>query len=238
MDMNLRSAVLSTVFGLCLIGSYYVFPSAWAAVDKAVFFFFNARLEPGSPLLWIAAYTNLRAFDAVAFVAMGLLYLYFFLKQDNSGKRRMVALGICMLLVAVLIKQCGNILNIRHPSPTLVFKDINRLSKLVDIAAKDASRNSFPGDHGMMLMVFAGFVARYFGKRAFVAASAIVVVFSLPRIISGAHWFSDVFMGSLAIVCITLGWFLCSPASDWCAGRVERLLPARLYPPGGKGMFG
>lgn len=226
------------MFGIFLLGSHYVFPGAWAAADKAVFFFFNAYLKPGSLFLLVTAYTNVRAFDVVAFGAMGLLYLYFFRKQDNSGKRRMIALGICMVLAAVLIKQCGNLLNIKHPSPTLVFRDVNRVSHLVDIAVKDASRNSFPGDHGMMLMVFAGFMARYFGWRAFAAAALIAAAFSLPRIVSGAHWFSDVFMGSLAIACIGLSWFLCTPASDWCAGRIERLLPPWLYPPGENGMLG
>jgi len=166
----------------------------------------------------------------VAFVAMGLLYLYYFLKQDVPGKRKMFSLGVCMLLAAVVIKQCGNLLSIRHPSPTLVFRNANRLSKLVDIAAKDASRNSFPGDHGMMLMIFAAFMARYFGRRAFLAAACIVVIFSMPRIASGAHWFSDIYMGSLTIVCITLSWFLLTPASDRCAAKIEKILPVWLFP--------
>lgn len=236
--MKLPSAALPTAFGLCLLGSYFAFPGPWASVDKAVFFFFNARLAPDSLFLRITAYTNVRAFDAVAFAAMGLVYLYFFRKRDNSGKRRLIALGVCMLLTALFIKQCGNFLAIQHPSPTLTFTGVNRVSKLVDVAAKDSSRNSFPGDHGMMLMIFAGFAARYFNKRAFAASVVGVVLFSLPRIASGAHWFSDVFVGSLAVVCITLGWFLCTPVADWCAGRIERLLPSRLFPPGKSGMSG
>jgi membrane-associated phospholipid phosphatase len=33
-----------------------------------------------------------------------------------------------------------------------------------------ASKDSFPGDHGMMLLIFASFMWRYFGLRAFIIA--------------------------------------------------------------------
>lgn len=86
----------------------------------------------------------------------------------------------------------------------------------------------------MMLMIFAAYVARYFGARAFAAAACIVVVFAMPRIASGAHWFGDVYMGSLAIVCIIVSWVFLTPLSDRLAGFFERFLPARLFPVKGK----
>lgn len=34
------------------------------------------------------------------------------------------------------------------------FTNINRVSELLSVPTKDASRDSFPGDHGMMLLIF------------------------------------------------------------------------------------
>lgn len=225
------SAVGFTMLGAFILASFFWLGDVWRAIDETVFFFFNLRLVPESPVLTVAAYTNMRSFDLVALCAMGGLYLWYFARQDNAGRRKMVCLGLCMLLAGIIIKHCGRLFPISRPSPTLVFENVNRLSGLTNIAAKDASRNSFPGDHGMMLMIYAGFMARYFGKRAFMAACAIVVVFSLPRIMSGAHWVSDIYMGSLGISCIALSWLLLTPASEYCAAFFERVLPKGLFPP-------
>jgi membrane-associated phospholipid phosphatase len=142
----------------------------------------------------------------------------------------MICLGVCMLLTGILLKQGSQLLPVAHPSPTLVFEQAKRISSLTNLAAKDAARNSFPGDHGMMLMVFAAYMARFFGARAFLAASVLAAVFSLPRIASGAHWFSDIYMGSLALVCAGTGWFLLTPACEVCLARLEGFLPPGLCP--------
>ncbi len=43
----------------------------------------------------------------------------------------------------------------------------------------------------MMLLIFASFMWRYFGRRALTVALVIFVVFAFPRVMIGAHWFSD-----------------------------------------------
>ena len=136
-------------------------------------------------------------------------------------------MGILMLLFAVAIKQTGRFLPIAHPSPTLFFENVTRLSELVDIPAKDADRNSFPGDHGMMLLIFASFMWRYFGRRAFAIALVIFVVFAFPRVMIGAHWFTDIAVGSLTAVLIGAPWVLMTPLSDNVIALFERYLPGR-----------
>ncbi|SBV94600.1 Inner membrane protein YeiU [uncultured delta proteobacterium] len=238
MAKRLVAATALTLFGACLMASYFLCAAAWKDLDTAVFYYFNACLVPGSWFTSLVAYTNMRIFDAVSFVCMGILYLHYFRQRDNAGKRILVCIGLCMLLTAIVIKQCGGLIPIAHPSPTFTFEDVNRVSKMVAFTTKDADRNSFPGDHGMMLMIFAAYMARYFGRRAFAAAVLIVAVFAMPRILSGAHWFSDVYMGSLSIACMAVSWVLLTPASDWCAAKLEKLLPRWFFPPGGTGMFG
>lgn len=102
----------------------------------------------------LVAITNNRAFDVISLLAMGLLYLYFYLKQDAAGRRRLVITGVVMLLTAVVLNQLGHLLPVKHPSPTLTFDNIHRVSELTGIPTKDASGDSFPGDHGMMLIIF------------------------------------------------------------------------------------
>ena len=49
---------------------------------------------------------------------------------------------------------------------------------------------------------------------------AAVIVLSAPRIIGGGHWFSDVYLGALAIALLTLPWVLCTA----CAARLSERL--------------
>ena len=226
-----RQIAIWNIFGIALFLSYYFTREGglWLNIDSGVFWFFNDMLIPGTSFLTLAAVANMRFFDVVAFSAMAALYLYYFVRTDNAGKRKMISVGVLMLLTAVTIKQCGRFIPISHPSPTLFFDGAVRLKELTNMGAKDAARNSFPGDHGMMLMIFAAFMGRYHGWRALLMASLLVIVFSMPRIISGAHWFSDIYVGSLSIVSVFVSWFLLTPASDWVADKLTPLLPSRLF---------
>lgn len=55
---------------------------------------------------------------------------------------------------------------------------------------------------------------RYFGKKAFTIALLIVVIFAFPRVMIGAHWLTDIVVGSLSAVLIGLPWVLMTPLSD------------------------
>jgi len=202
----------------------------WFTLDSAIFFFFNRHLATDPAFLHLVAITNNRAFDAISLLAMGLLYLYFYLKQDAAGRRRLVITGVVMLLTAVVLNQLGHLLPVKHPSPTLTFDNINRVSELTGIPTKDASGDSFPGDHGMMLIIFSCFMLRYFGRGAFAIALLITLVFSLPRVMIGAHWFTDIAVGSLSVVLVGASWVLMTPCSDWIVDRLNRLLPGKHRP--------
>ncbi|HHX0693555.1 TPA: phosphatase PAP2 family protein, partial [Yersinia enterocolitica] len=81
------------------------------------------------------------------------------------------------------------------------------------------------GDHGMMLMIFACFMLRYFSRSAFAIALLIVVIFSMPRVMIGAHWFTDIAVGSLSIVLVGMGWVLLTPLSDKIINVINHHLP-------------
>ncbi|MCG9171920.1 phosphatase PAP2 family protein [Yersinia enterocolitica] len=224
---NLPTILLLNLLGIALFFSWYIPANHgfWFKIDSAIFFYFNQHLLSSPPFLHLVAITNNRAFDVISLICMGLLYLYFYMKETTAGRRRLIVTGFVMLLTAVILNQLGHLLPVSHPSPTLTFENINRVNELTGIPTKDASSDSFPGDHGMMLMIFACFMLRYFSRGAFVIALLIVVLFSMPRIMIGAHWFTDIAVGSLSIVLVGMSWILLTPLSDKLINVINRNLP-------------
>lgn len=229
---RLAMILLLNLLGVALFLSWYL-PwqhGAWFSIDKNIFFWFNQHMATSHGFALLLAITNFRGFDVISLLAMGLLYWSYWRRETPEGRRRMLAIGVCMLLTAVVLNQLGHLLPVKHSSPTLFFEQAYRVSELTGIPAKDASKDSFPGDHGMMLMIFACFMLRYFGKRAFLIALTIAVLFALPRIMAGAHWFTDVMVGSLSVVLVGLSWWLITPASDRVVNWFYRTLPGKYKP--------
>ncbi len=218
--------------GFALFFSWYLPENhgQWFILDKTIFYWFNQHLVTNQALLWLVAITNFRAFDGVSLLAMGALYLHFWRRETPQGRRRMLAIGITMLITAVGLNQLGHLIPVSHGSPTKFFPDVNHVTRLTGIPTKDSSADSFPGDHGMMLMIFACFMLRYFTRRAFAVAVVIVLVFALPRVMIGAHWFTDIAVGSLSIVLVGMSWWLITPASDYLVNWLDRNLPGKYKP--------
>lgn len=229
---RLLTILLLNALGLILFFSWYL-PAGhgqWFAIDKGIFYWFNDRMVTSKLLLWLVAITNFRAFDGVSLLAMGGLYLHFWRRETPQGRRKMLAIGITMLITAVGLNQLGHLIPVSHASPTKFFPDVHHVSQLTGIPTKDASADSFPGDHGMMLIIFACFMLRYFSRGAFALAVVIVLVFAMPRVMIGAHWFTDIAVGSLSVVLVGMSWWLMTPASDYLVNWLYRNLPGKYKP--------
>ncbi|MBG3014399.1 phosphatase PAP2 family protein [Proteus faecis] len=218
---------LLNLAGLIIFFSWYL-PAQhgiWLSIDTHIFYFFNQYILPDTFFASFVAYTNNRKFDLVILLVMGALYYNTFRKKDHMGKRHLIIVGLLMVISAVLINQIGQNLPIERPSPTLHFQDVNRVSVVTNIPTKDASGDSFPGDHGLMLLIFCSFILRYLSFRSFVCALLITVIFSLPRVMAGAHWASDILVGSISLTLITTSWLLITPLSDIIVRQLEKYLP-------------
>ena len=207
MTTRIPLILLLNVAGLALFFSWYipVDHGFWFPLDSAIFHFFNQALVKSDAFLCLVAITNNRAFDGCSLVAMGCLMLSFWLKEDKTGRRRIMIIGLMMLLLAVAINQLATAI----------------------IPTKDASKASFPGDHGMMLLIFCAVMLRYFGRKAFAIALIIFVVFAFPRVMIGAHWFTDIAVGSLSVALVALPWCLMTPLSDRIIALFDRYLPGK-----------
>ncbi|MTD42616.1 phosphatase PAP2 family protein [Erwinia sp. CPCC 100877] len=226
---NYIRILLLNALGIALFFSWYppLNQGFWFTIDSGIFHFFNAGLVNSRAFLWLVAITNNRAFDLCSLLSMGLLMLSYWREANPRERRHIFIMGLTMLLTAVVLNQLGQRIPVERPSPTLTFENVHRVRDLLPIATKDASRDSFPGDHGMMLMIFAGFMLRYFGRRAFSTALVIVAIFSLPRMMIGAHWFTDIFVGSLSVVLVGLPWCLMTPLSDRIIDWFDHHLPGK-----------
>lgn len=230
-NTRLLSILLLNAAGLLLFFSWYLPANHgfWYPIDSGLFHFFNQKIVESQRFLWFVAIINNRAFDGCSLLCMGLLMLWFWCKADPTTRRRIVLMGITMLFTAVVLNQLGQqLIPVKRPSPSLSFNDVVRVRYLLPaFSAKDASSDSFPSDHGMMLFIFSGYMWRYFGRTAFGIALLIVVVFSLPRIMIGAHWMTDIVVGSLSVVLIGLPWVLLTPLSDRIIQLLDSITPGK-----------
>lgn len=210
----------------------------WTEVDDVVFFATNAWLtEENGAWVWLVAATNARLFDVVSFFILLAIYLWA-ISRDPAQEQKMLrwgGIGVTMLLVAVLMAQgVRMVIDYTHPSPTRVYQNVNLVTEMVALSTKDSSGSSFPGDHGVNLFLFTAFMWRYAGFKVMLVSLVAAVILSAPRILSGAHWFSDVYFGALAINLIIAPWFLLTPLGPAMArgitagmARVQALLPRR-----------
>lgn len=217
MIKNLLQIVLLNIVGFALFFFWYIFVNYgfWLLIDADIFYFFNQKLVESKAFLWLVALTNNCAFDGCFLLAMGMLMLGFWLKENAFGRRRIVIMGLVMLLTAVVLNQLGQaLIFVKRASLTLTFTDINCVSELLFVFTKDALRDSFFGDYGMMLLIFLAFMWRYFGKVAGFIAFIIFVVFAFFRVMIGAHWFTDIIVGLMTVILIGLLWVLLTLLSD------------------------
>ena len=204
-----RKPLLLTLLGALLLASWYwpVTRVLWDAIDQSIFFSLNGSLVtyPETQFFWAVA--NERTFDLVP----GLLLLSLLAWHAFSGPRDDWALRwadcLFMIFYIVLSIQLWHLaLDVDRQSPTLVLSPAHRLTELVPaIDAKDESDRSFPGDHATVMWMVTGLFCFIAGRKHGVIAAVIALIFIWPRIVGGAHWFTDVAVGGGSIALMMVG---------------------------------
>ena len=102
------------------------------------------------------------------------------------------------------------VLEIERFSPTASDPNAFRLSSVIDwIHVKDHSLSSYPSDHGITAWLFTLSMFILFGWRYGVAAIITEGCYCLPRLVAGAHWVTDVIIGSGTVALILCAWVYC-----------------------------
>jgi membrane-associated phospholipid phosphatase len=209
----LRLAIpFSVASGLAASWIFPPFAGLWSWLDHQTFYTLNGSLAVGKTWQTVIAYANARAFDLVGgTMLVGLMSLY--VVRTERVRKRSGWSGIATFLVLVAVGRAiyfdgvmNGVLGYSRPSPTLVLSQSIRLTELLPgIATKDASPWCFPSDHGYFVLCVALFLTGNAGWRLATAGWLVAVLLTLPRLISGAHWLSDILVGSLMFAVLSVG---------------------------------
>jgi len=204
-------------FALLLPLSLFVLPtkSLWASFDSWVFHTCNSFVahHPIQRIFWALA--NIKITDLFgAFFLLGCFMSYIFEAAGQERRKRTAQLLYTILwfeITILLSKQLFitpliNTLSLWRAGPTILFPNTSYfLSKLISWhKIKDVSHSSFPGDHAIIVCQWCALFYYFAGKKWGIPTALLSILFLLPRIISGAHWISDLLVGSLSIVAVAL----------------------------------
>ena len=228
--MNYKKLLITVGCSLILFFSWWSLPATreiWDILDNAVFTTLNGSLAEKSWWSYSWAIANHRSFDLTAAFFMFVILLSYARKGETAeefNKRISTILtGIIYVVISTqLIKLVLSSYDRESASRTI--KGATLLSDLYPgIDPKDSSKNSFPGDHAIILFSYTALMF-YYGKiRYGLPSLAISIFFSLPRLFSGAHWFTDIAVGSTFMSSLSLGIYMCTPVCTFCETTGNRI---------------
>lgn len=212
----------------------------WALLDVAFFKWVNGSLDgnPNWQLFWACA--NHKLADWVEdVVILGFFIAYVRTVHRTLRLKKIAELLFCVLYIAAILYFVNTLLfreTIRIPrmSPSLVVDPSIRLSELIPwMKIKDSAARSFPGDHATTAILFAASYAYLARGKLALLACLYSIFLCMPRLITGAHWLSDIVIGSGAIALIFLSWAFCTPFFNRFVTLTERLFTFKRRKPAG-----
>ena len=226
--------IACNLLAVILLGSWRWPPARllWDRFDAGVFHLLNAPLASNAAWAHVWAVCNMRLVD----LGVGLIMLGFLIKgnwiftaaQVRQALYAFLAVLVLLLLIRVgLLNELVKAMHWQRASPSLTVDEAVRLTDLFpdwarDWHMKDASGRSFPGDHASVLLLWAIFLSPFArGWRRWLVWG-LAMLCTLPRLVSGAHWLSDVLVGGLFLSLIAIGWGLYTPYAAVACSFMER----------------
>jgi membrane-associated phospholipid phosphatase len=206
----------------------------WDRLDAGAFHLLNAPLASNAAWAHVWGVCNMRPVD----LGFGLIMLCFLIIGNwifPAARVRQALyafLAVLLLLLLIRVGPLNELVKAMHwqrASPSLTVDGAVRLTDLFpgwarDWHMKDSSGRSFPGDHASVLLlwaIFVSFVAR--GWRLWLVW-LLALLFMLPRLVSGAHWLSDVLVGGVFLSLVAIGWGFYTPYAAKACALMERFL--------------
>lgn len=232
---RLPGLVACHVLTLLILFSWLWTPSRqWLdALDVQVFRLLNAPLATSTLWARIWAVGSMRLTDlAAGCIMLGCIIKGGWIFSGAQVRRALYAfLPVLALLLLIRVGPFAELVKFmhwQHSGPSLVIAGAVRLSELFPAwdavwHIKDSSVRSFPGDHASVLLLWVLFLWPYASGRQRLLIGGLGVLFLLPRLVSGAHWISDILIGGIAVSLLAFGWGFCTPYAAKAADLLERL---------------
>jgi len=236
-NWNLKKLLIPPAIMLTVLLSWLspLFRPYWDALDAKTFSLLNPWVQTNPFWQHFWAFASTRTMD---WIHDGIMFCFFFIgvrKAVLAHRRKKIAECIfAVLCIALTICLVNGILfpefiHLPRKSPTMIDKTAFRLSSVIDWAGvKDHSRKSFPGDHATMAVLFVSFIYHLMGWRLGLMATLYGIFFCLPRLILGAHWLTDVAIGSAFIGITMSSLFMGSPLYYYIVSGIEWLIKKPL----------
>ena len=220
--------LVCNLLALLLILSWYTSAGQllWEPIDAWIFYTLNGSLSNGHfwQLFW--ATTNTRHFDIVSTLVILVVYCIYIFRGNRDQIITRTASGVLILFAAVFAIQVSkHFLDYGRPGPSTSLQPSILLSEIVTgFEFKDHSGSSFPGDHAIALIMFTTMVWFFAGRGYGLIMLLLSVFLMLPRMVVGAHWFTDNLVGAGYISLIFLSWILATPFYNRFIGIVTPMV--------------
>nr|WP_298141528.1 phosphatase PAP2 family protein [uncultured Pseudomonas sp.] len=200
----------------------------WDQFDLQLFSLLNQPVHAKGLWAHIWAIGSMRPVDLGVGVVMLAVLLKAGLVFTGAQVRRALFAFLAVLLLLLLIRvgfsDLVKVMDWQRPSASLVVEDCARLTQLFPEweerwDMKDSATRSFPGDHASVLLIWAMFLSFFARGWRLLLVWAMASLFMLPRLVAGAHWGSDAFVGGVLLSLLALAWGCFTPfawrASEW-----------------------
>ena len=216
-----------TMLCICLAGIFFQpFNEIILKVDRQISLWINPTLAEKNlwTMFWGAMNKTVERYISIAI--MLIIAITFICRSKD--KRLAISLVFSMILyleIATIIKFfIVKFFEVNRLSPSNVIEDYNLLSKLLnDRTIKDGSGSSFPGDHALVLFFIAFYSQYFYPKMLRLSTWFFALFFVIPRVVSGAHWASDI-VGTMVISFFYANLIVLTPIHDKTVSFIKCLI--------------
>lgn len=206
---------------LLALWSYPFFHDLAYKIDIIFFKVLNGSLE--SSYLWASlwAVMSSRFFDFIVAIILTALVIrpdwLYSAKVVRQAFFALFSILVLQVIIRILFTKFIHYLGWQHASPSISIDGTYRLSDHFPfleqkLEIKDSSKRSFPGDHASVLLAWAFFISLFARKFSQLFLIWIIaIIFMIPRLIAGAHWLSDDYVGGLFLAILAIAWGIYTP---------------------------
>lgn len=195
-----------------LLISYIFIPHSyfWDPINYGVFKLLNSSLYLGKPVQIFWALLNNHWNDWVIDVVFITFFIVYIQTPNQKTKGQKIAdlfkVAAVMFFTVFIINKIifRNYFPIQINSPSLTFTGYLNINHLLPfIKSKVYAHGCFPGDHATTAILFYFLTKSLFTPKASKFLGIYIIFLVLPRLVIGAHNFTDIILGSLPIAFTT-----------------------------------